>query len=154
MCDYSLDAIASRPAKTGDWLVTTSFVGTFTRGFSAANERGVAVCLRSGTELAFDEDVDWDMPFKVFRPKRPLSRLVRFRQVSLSKRHAHHDAIEFPNGTIVLITRLCEGQKATVLQLPAARTDHFVRETEPGKGTNLAVISLVAARKDPSPARA
>src|SRR2546427_3401917 len=32
----------------------------------------------------------------------------------------HHDALEFPDGQIVLLTRLCEGQRATVLQLPAA----------------------------------
>jgi hypothetical protein len=32
----------------------------------------------------------------------------------------HHDALEFPDGQIVLVTRLCEGQHATVLQLPAS----------------------------------
>ena len=32
----------------------------------------------------------------------------------------HHDALEFPDGTIVLLTRLSQGQQATVLQLPAA----------------------------------
>ena len=31
----------------------------------------------------------------------------------------HHDALEFPDGTIVLLTRLLQGQHATVLQLPA-----------------------------------
>src|SRR5262249_28546962 len=31
----------------------------------------------------------------------------------------HHDALEFPDGRIVLLTTLCEGQQATVLQLPA-----------------------------------
>ena len=31
----------------------------------------------------------------------------------------HHDALEFPDGQVVLVTRLCEGQRATVLQLPA-----------------------------------
>ena len=32
----------------------------------------------------------------------------------------HHDALEFPDGQVILLTRLCEGQRATVLQLPAA----------------------------------
>ena len=32
----------------------------------------------------------------------------------------HHDALEFPDGQIVLLTFLKEGQQATVLQLPAA----------------------------------
>ena len=31
----------------------------------------------------------------------------------------HHDALEFPDGHIVLLTELTEGQEATVLQLPA-----------------------------------
>ena len=31
----------------------------------------------------------------------------------------HHDALEFPDGEVVLVSRLCEGQRATVLQLPA-----------------------------------
>jgi hypothetical protein len=31
----------------------------------------------------------------------------------------HHDALEFPDGQIVLVTHLREGQRATVLQLPA-----------------------------------
>ena len=34
----------------------------------------------------------------------------------------HHDALEFPDGQVVLLTRLCEGQRATVLQLPASHT--------------------------------
>jgi hypothetical protein len=33
---------------------------------------------------------------------------------------AHHDALEFPDGQVVLVTRLCVGQRATVLQLPAS----------------------------------
>lgn len=31
----------------------------------------------------------------------------------------HHDALEFPDGQIVLLTDVFEGQEATVLQLPA-----------------------------------
>ena len=37
-----------------------------------------------------------------------------FRQVN------HHDALEFPDGEMVLLTHLMEGQQATVLQLPAS----------------------------------
>jgi hypothetical protein len=43
-----------------------------------------------------------------------------FRQVNQDKKHAHHDALEFPDGEIVLLTFLREGQVGTVLQLPAA----------------------------------
>jgi hypothetical protein len=35
MCDYSLDFVASRPAKVGDKLVSTQFSGSITRGFAA-----------------------------------------------------------------------------------------------------------------------
>src|SRR6266576_6903390 len=60
MCDYSLHAVASRPAKVGERLVTTSFYGTSTRGFAAKEEPGVAVCLLPGTELAFESDVRYN----------------------------------------------------------------------------------------------
>jgi hypothetical protein len=43
-----------------------------------------------------------------------------FRQINLDKRWTHHDALEFPDGEIVLLTYLMEGQQATVLQLPAS----------------------------------
>jgi hypothetical protein len=42
-----------------------------------------------------------------------------FRQINQDKKAAHHDALEFPNGQIVLLTFLEKGQQATVLQLPA-----------------------------------
>jgi hypothetical protein len=46
--------------------------------------------------------------------------VARFRQVDRENVYAHHDALEFPDGHTVLVTRLCEGQHATVLQLPVA----------------------------------
>ncbi len=42
-----------------------------------------------------------------------------FRQINKEKAATHHDALEFPDGQIVLLTSLCEGQQATVLQSPA-----------------------------------
>ncbi|MGC2078900.1 MAG: hypothetical protein WA728_23305, partial [Xanthobacteraceae bacterium] len=42
-----------------------------------------------------------------------------FRQVNKEKVATHHDALEFPDGQIVLLTCLSEDQQATVLQLPA-----------------------------------
>jgi len=54
-------------------------------------------------------------------PNRKVGENVaRFRQVNVDNPNTHHDALEFPNGQIVLLHRLCEGQHATVLQLPAA----------------------------------
>ena len=49
-------------------------------------------------------------------------RVARFREVNVENLHEHHDALEFPDGRIVLLTLLCEGQAATVLQLPATDT--------------------------------
>jgi hypothetical protein len=46
-----------------------------------------------------------------------------FRQINQDDPRAHHDALEFPNGEVVLLTFLAQGQEATVLQLPAAAVD-------------------------------
>jgi hypothetical protein len=119
MCDYSLHHVASRPAKVGDELVSTKFQNSITRGFSAAGEPNVAVCLLPGTELAFEHDVECDPAFG-FLPNRKLKQSVaRFRHINEEHPTAHHDALEFADGQVVLVTRLCAGQRATVLQLPA-----------------------------------
>ena len=44
----------------------------------------------------------------------------RLRGVRAGVPSVHHDALEFPDGETVLLTRFCEGQRATVLQLPAS----------------------------------
>ena len=54
MCDYSLDLVASRPAKVGDELVTTKFNNSITRGFAAIGEPNVAVCLLPGRGSGFE----------------------------------------------------------------------------------------------------
>ena len=56
MCDYSLQTVRSRPAKVGDKLTTRDF-GTCTRGFAAAEDAEVAVCVLPGTEVAFSGPV-------------------------------------------------------------------------------------------------
>jgi hypothetical protein len=129
MCDYSLHHVASRPAEVGDKLVTTQFEQTFTRGFAAVGEPNVAVCLLPGTEIAFDNNVEYDRIFGrgIFPTKRMGQRLARFRQVDLAL-SAHHDALEFPDGKIVLLTTLRPGQHATVLQLPATPHASGVKE--------------------------
>lgn len=124
MCDYSLHGVASRPAKVGDQLVTTDFRNTLTRGFSAAGEPEVAVCLMPGTEIAFEQDVQrhYALLQTLFFKKSRWStgqKLGRFRQINMDKPNTHHDAIEFPDGRVVLLTHLRAGQRATVLQLPA-----------------------------------
>jgi len=116
MCDYSLHAVATRPAEVGEKLVSTKFPLTQTRGFAGRGDPTVAVCLRPGTEIAFDEDAQSEgMMFR----KKIGDRLARFRQINTDQAYAHHDALEFSNGTVVLVTDLAVGQTATVLQLPA-----------------------------------
>jgi hypothetical protein len=105
----------------GDKLITTSFPGTTTGGFAAVNEPAVAVCLLPGTELAFERHAAWRRSFfGLFQKQRPRGKLARIRQVNTEYAKIHHNAIEFPDGTIVLLTELRPGQRAIVLQLPAA----------------------------------
>ena len=124
MCDYSLNEVDNRPARVGDKLITTQFYNSITRGFAAAGEPKVAVCLLPGTELVFEEDIEFEGGLGFFRSwkrsRRNGEKLARFRQINVGKPYVHHDALEFPNGECVLVTRLCVGQSATVLQLPVA----------------------------------
>src|SRR5215469_13337453 len=106
MCDYSLHNVASRPARLGDVLVTTSFPTSWTRGFAGIDAPRVAVCLRPGTELAFAAEVDWERKSRWLRRKPVAGKLARFRQVNVHDPHVHHDALEFPDGRVVLLTRL------------------------------------------------
>ena len=117
MCDYSLHSVQSRAAKVGDILTTRKF-NNGTGGFSAPEDMSMAVCLLPGSELAFADEVRrvrvWPWSRSVIRHKTAI-----FRQINKEVRTTHHDALEFPDGNIVLLTFLREGQKATVLQLPA-----------------------------------
>ena len=119
MCDYSLHNVESRPAKVGDKLTTHHFK-TGTTGFAAPEDANMAVCVLPGTELAFATRVSCH-PRHVFDWKTDTIHHTTaiFRQINKHKAHTHHDALEFPNGQIVLLTCLLEGQEATVLQLPA-----------------------------------
>src|SRR5262249_20628640 len=116
MCDYSLMHVKSRPASVGDKLRTSNF-GTGTRGFIAPDDPTTAVCVLPGTELAFNSEV------RVYSSAEPMRhRTAIFRQINREQPHMHHDALELPDGTIVLLTFLHEGQEATVMQLPAIQT--------------------------------
>ncbi|WP_439924194.1 hypothetical protein [Nitrobacter sp. JJSN] len=142
MCDYSLHHVASRPAKVADKLVTMELAKSNVRGFAAVGELGpklvihdsppeLAVCLLPGTELAFDENVQYDCPrsflgIKFSGKARVDHKVASFRKVDVDNPHVQHDALEFPNGQVLKITQLVSGQTATVLQLPvnAQQDDH------------------------------
>lgn len=120
MCDYSLENYQSRPAVIGDRLVSYRF-GSGTVGFHAdaarpsCPENVVAVCLRPGTELAFDQPVCLAKPVGDTE-----QRTAIFRRVNEHLASQHHDCLELANGSRVMLTWLLPGQRVTVLQLPAA----------------------------------
>src|ERR1700719_119701 len=119
MCDYSLQTVRSRPARVGDKLTTHHF-NTGTIGFAAPEDANTAVYVLPGTELA-SANVIKRRPRGVFgwMANMIAHTTAIFRQVNKDNRRAHHDALEFPDGQIVLLTHVLEGQEATVLQLPA-----------------------------------
>ena len=119
MCDYSLHNVKSRPAKVGDKLTTRDF-GTGTGGFAASEDANLAVCVLPGTELSFaDEVICTPHGLFAWRNRAIRHKIAIFRQVNKDRVAAHHDALEFPDGQVVLLTFLREGQQASVLQLPA-----------------------------------
>jgi hypothetical protein len=135
MCDYSLKSVRSRPAKVGDVLATTDF-GAGTRGFASITDPNTAICVLPGTELAFAEPVrhltDFFTAYVVTEHKTAI-----FRQINQHRPMVHHDALEFPDGTVVLLTRLAKDQHATVLQLPAreiVRSEIMPGTTKTGVG--------------------
>jgi hypothetical protein len=122
MCDYSLQSVLLRPAKVGDKLRTRHF-GTGTRGFAAPEDSKIAVCVLPGTELAFSREITLPRAGLLGWKAVVLSYTTAiFRQVNKEQPRIHHDALEFSDGKMVLLTELCEGQEATVLQLPAQPT--------------------------------
>ena len=132
MCDYSLHNVQSRPAKVGDKLTTHKF-NTGNTGFAPPEDANMAVCVLPGTELAFANGVMCQAPRLLgWKPHTINYTTAIFRQINKDVRYAHRDALEFPDGQIVLLARLLEGQGATVLQLPAEpATATKVRAQEP-----------------------
>jgi hypothetical protein len=125
MCDYSLSACKTRDAQVADELISGAIVNeygnrTTTKGFYTKGVEDVAVCLRPGTELAFEMDVAFlDKHHYSVKERKVASRVACFREVNESVKYKHHDALEFSDGTVVFLNDLVEGQRCRVLQLPA-----------------------------------
>jgi hypothetical protein len=118
MCDYSLHHVKSRSAKVGETLRTRHF-NSGTIGFAAPEDANTAVCVLPGTELAFANAVRANRLSWLTWKTITLHTTAIFRQVNKDNPRTHHDALEFPDGKMMLLTNLLEGQEATVLQLPA-----------------------------------
>jgi hypothetical protein len=113
------DYLKSRPAKVGEKLRTQHFhPGTV--GFAAPEDANTAVHVLPGTELAFATAIRCS-PRGLFGWKVILLNhtTATFRHVNKGNPLTRHDALEFPDGRMMLLTHLLEGQEATVLQLPA-----------------------------------
>jgi hypothetical protein len=139
MCDYNLQHLASRPGKVGDKLITTKFTHSLTGGFCATSEPNVAVCLQPGTELAFDREIECEAGFRILPPRKLGAKVARFRRVNEAQPSMHHDALELPGGKILLVTYLREGQRATVLQLPATERPFHTDSEAPATETHSSV---------------
>jgi hypothetical protein len=115
MSDYG----KSRPAKVGEKLRTQHFHPGRV-GFASPEDASTAVCVLSGTELAFATAIRCSAR-GLFGWKMIVlnHRTATFRQINKDNPRTHDDALEFPDGRMVLLTHLLEGQEATVLQLPA-----------------------------------
>ena len=138
MCDYSLHNVMSTPARVGDELVSTCFRQSSTRGFCAAGRSDVAVCVMPGTELAFAADIESERGMGLLPNRKHHARVARFRQIDLDSPMHHHDALEFSNGTIVLLTDLVPGQRAAIVQLPVNPVES---KSEPAGETRIADAS-------------
>ena len=122
MCDYSMHAVASRPAKVGETLISTHFRGTSSHGFAAPNEKSIAVCLLPGTELAFERNVKYGGGW--FRSKTVGYSVAKFCKIDPATPYRYHDGLEFPDGSTLLVHSLVEGQQLKVLQLPITNKGH------------------------------
>lgn len=136
MCDFSLKAFKSRPAKVGDKLIVHNF-GHGTTGFAdpaAIEYEGLseAVCVMPGSEIGFSGSITTDGGMWHNLTKNPRKYSVGiFRQINRDTECTHHDALELPDGEVILLTKLSVGQYADVLQLPAApKTPSEAKEQE------------------------
>jgi hypothetical protein len=118
MCEYSLHAVASRPAVANDKVAVSKFPRTTSIGLrSLTDECTTAVCLSPGTQLVFEAPVKrrgflWNLLYI----GRSFPKEATFTQKG--RADFYHDGLEFPDGTFVLIQKLRLGQKARVVQLP------------------------------------
>ena len=104
MCDYSLQHVKSRSAKVGETLRTHHF-NSGTIGFAAPEDANTAVCVLPGTELAFATQVRCTQLAWFGWKVKPLPHTTAiFRQVNKDNPRTHHDALEFPDGKMVLLT--------------------------------------------------
>jgi hypothetical protein len=141
MCDYSLMHVKSRAAEKNDELVSHDFGGGSV-GFKSVldkeiNSMATAVCLLPGTQLQIEDPLEcraWtrgavNYQTEVLGPTKHDGGVATF-----SKRDdmgQYHDALEFPDGEYMPVSKLHAGQRARVLQMPAAEVPATEKAAEP-----------------------
>ena len=118
MCDYSLEAYRTRPARQGEHYKTHRFPSG-TVGFIAEGDTVTAICLAYDTKLNLDaipQAVQEALGVQASEP-------VTFTRLETS---LFQDGVRFVNGAEVSLQRLGTGVKAYVVD--ALLTRHLERE--------------------------
>ena len=119
MCDYSLEAYRSRPARIGEKYETHRFQ-SYSVGFIAPGDTSTAVCMAYDTKLRLE-----DVP----KPVQKTYGVSADENVTFTRLESgpHHDGVRFANGAEVTLQVLGPGVKGFVLD---ALTPHlWVPET-------------------------
>jgi hypothetical protein len=104
MCDYSLEAYRSRPARLGEKYETHLFE-SHSIGFVAPGDSSTAVCMECDMKLRLE-----GIPERVQRTKRvSANEDVTFTRI---ENGFHHDGVRFGNGAEVTLQELGPGLKA------------------------------------------
>ncbi len=120
MCDYSLEAYRSRPARQGEHYTTHRFPSG-TIGFITPGDSVTAICMAYDTKLTL-EDIPQTVQHALgVQAREPVifSRL---------ENNLFQDAVRFENGAQVSLQRLGQGVEARVED--ALLTPHLHRERE------------------------
>jgi hypothetical protein len=117
MCDYSLEAYRSRPAREGEQYVTHRF-SSGTVGFIAPGDATTAVCMAYDTRLMLEDIPETSQTTLGVTAKE----VVTFARLDSD---FFQDGVRFANGAQILLQRLGPGVKASVVDaLVAPHKEH------------------------------
>jgi hypothetical protein len=106
MCDYSLEAYRSRPARLGERYETHRFE-SYSIGFVAPGDASIAVCMAYDTKLRLE-----GIPEVVQRSLGvSVNEDVTFIRLEDSP---HHDGVRFANGAELTVQKLGPGVKGYI----------------------------------------
>jgi hypothetical protein len=109
MCDYSLEAYRTRPAREGERYVTTRF-STGSVGLASPGDASIPVCVPCDTALRL-ENIPPDIQERLGVSAREDATLVHLEQ------GLWHDGVRFKNGATIALQRLGLGVDVTVATL-------------------------------------